>query len=202
MSNTPEGYMEDSQGRLVPTEKISDVDMQRHELVKEIATLAREMQRKLIQFKGRAADDVDAFVELSAEQYGAKLGGKKGNVTLTSFDGRFQIKRQISEYLSFDERLQAAKALIDECLIEWSKDGNANLKALVSDAFQVDKEGRINRGRVLALRRTKIDDPRWEKAMEAIADSIQVEGTKEYLRVYERDGHGAMRAIVLDIAAL
>ena len=59
-------------------------------------------------------NDVQAFVELSAEQYGAKLGGIKGNVTLTSYDGKYKIQRAIAEYLHFDERLQVAKELIDD----------------------------------------------------------------------------------------
>ena len=130
------------------------------------------------------------------------MGGKKGNVTLASFDGRFQIKRQISEFLTFDERLQAAKALIDECLKTWTQGSPSELRALVNDAFQVDKEGRINTGRILGLRRLDIGDDRWARAMQAISDSVQVRDVKAYFRIYERDEHGHMRAIPLDVAAL
>ena len=38
----------------------------------------------------------------------------KGNVTLTSYDGKYKIQRAIAEYLHFDERLQVAKELIDD----------------------------------------------------------------------------------------
>ncbi|REM31517.1 DUF3164 family protein, partial [Mycobacterium tuberculosis] len=73
----------------------------------------------------------------------------------------------------FDERLQAAKALIDECIQSWSKSSNVNLKVLVNDAFQVDQQGKISTGRVLGLRRHDIDDEKWQLAMKAIGDSMQ-----------------------------
>ena len=123
-----------------------------------------------------------------SEQYDAQIGGPKGNVTLISFDGRFKLRRQISENLSFDERLQAAKALIDECIKDWTQGSRTELQALVNDAFQVDKEGRINTGRILGLRRLKIEDDRWLRAMDAISDSLQVTGTTAYVRLYERQG--------------
>jgi hypothetical protein len=120
-----------------------------------------------------------------------------------SFDGRFRLRRQISENLSFDERLQAAKSLIDECIREWTQGSRTELQALINDAFQVDKEGRINTGRILGLRRLNIGDDRWHRAMEAISDSLQVTGTTAYFRLYERVGNGDRYVSVpLDMAAV
>ena len=199
---TPDGYMENAQGHLVPVDRIKEIDLTRHELVMEKVARALELQKQLSDFKAEIMGDIEAFIQLSAEKYQAAVGGKKGNVTLASFDGRFQIKRQISEFLTFDERLQAAKALIDECLKTWTQGSPSELQALVNDAFQVDKEGRINTGRILGLRRLDIDDDRWARAMQAISDSVQVRDVKAYFRIYERDEHGHMRAIPLDVAAL
>ena len=198
----PDGYMENAQGHLVPLAQVKEIDLARHELVMEKVAKAKELQRQLGEFKAEVMDDIEAFIQLSAEKYQAAVGGKKGNVTLASFDGRYQIKRQISEFLTFDERLQAAKALIDECLKTWTQGSPTELQALVNDAFQVDKEGRINTGRILGLRRLDIDDDRWARAMQAISDSVQVRDVKAYFRIYERDEHGHMRAIPLDVAAL
>ena len=72
----------------------------------------------------------------------------------------------------------------------------------MNDAFQVDKEGLINTSRVLSLRRLNIKDEDWEKAMEAISDSIQVASTKPYIRFYERDQTGDYKPITLDMAAI
>ena len=40
------------------------------------------------------------------------------------------------------------------------------------------------------LRRHKIEDDRWQRAMQAIGDSLQILDSKAYVRVYERDAHG------------
>ena len=73
---------------------------------------------------------------------------------------------------------------------------------MVTDAFQVDKSGKINTARVLGLRCLEIHDPDWQKAMQAITESIQISGSKQYLRFYERDEQGKYHQIPLDVAAL
>lgn len=195
-------YWEDSRGRLVPVAMVSEIDRQRDELVRELATAAKDLQEAMRRFKLQAMGDVQAFVDLSAEKYDVKMGGQKGNISLASYDGRLKVQVAISEHLSFDERLQAAKKLIDECLTDWTGDSRDEIKTIVLDAFQVDKEGRINTGRILGLRRLPIDDARWVRAMQAIADSMQVVGSKTYLRIYERAMDGRYNGIALDLAAL
>lgn len=198
-----EGYRADAKGCLVPESLITPIDRTRDELVKELARKARIVRDCLREFKARAFADVNAFVELSAEQYDVKLGGKKGNLTLISFDGSFKLQVAIAEHMVFDERLQAAKHLIDECIIDWSQGSRDEIKVLVQSAFQTDKEGKINTGRVLALRRLDIRDDKWQKAMQAIGESLQVVGSKEYIRFYERIGStDQYQPISLDVAAV
>jgi hypothetical protein len=74
---------------------------------------------------------------------------------------------------------------------------------LVQQAFQTDKEGNLNVGRILGLRRLEIGDPRWQEAMKAISESVQVIGTKQYVRLYERVGDSDRYApIALDMVAV
>ena len=199
----PEGYRQDAKGCLVPESMIKPIDRTRDELVRELARQARIVSDGLREFKTRVFADINAFVDLSAEQYDVKLGGKKGNLTLFSFDGAFKVQIAIAEHMVFDERLQAAKHLIDECIIAWSQGSRDEIKVLVQAAFQTDKEGKINTGRVLALRRLDIRDEKWQKAMQAIGESLQVVGSKEYVRIYERIGNtDQYRPISLDVAAV
>lgn len=198
----PDGYMQDAQGRLVPVTMVKDVDKARDQLVREVVCKAQALRESMAAFLADVMGDVAAFAQLSAEQYGAKIGGDKGNITLTTYDGQYKIQRQVSETLVFDERLQAAKALIDECITEWTEGSRDELKALINDAFQVDKEGRINTGRVLGLRRLNIADERWRQAMQAVSDSLRVAGSKTYVRVYERRPDGKYQPIALDLAAV
>jgi len=184
----PDGYRMDAKGRLIPEESIKPIDQARDELAIELVTKAIELNRQLQQFKAAAFGDIETFVQLSAEQYGVNVGGKKGNVTLLSFDGRYKIQRQVADHITFDERLEAAKGLIDECLKDWTSGAGHEVKTIVQDAFRTDKQGNLRTGAVLALRRHDFDDPRWLKAMDAIADAVQVTGSKSYVRIYERIG--------------
>ncbi len=197
-----EGYMENAQGHQVPLAQVQEIDKARHELVMEKVAKVKAMHELLGKLKVELMADVGAFVALSAERYGAKVGGDKGNVTLLSYDGKFKIARQVAEHITFDERLQAAKALIDECLKDWTQGTRSEIQALIDQAFQVDKEGKISTTRILGLRRLDITDERWLGAMQAIGDSIQVTGTKSYVRIYERQESGAYTAIPLDMAAV
>lgn len=197
----PPGYREDHEGRLIPESKIRPIDLARDALVRELVAQFEAQAQSLSRLKARTLADIAAFVELSAERYEVNLGGNKGNVTLASFDGEFKVIRQVSDNLVFDEGLQAAKALIDECIQAWLADGsNHNIAVLVQDAFQVNKQGRINTGRVLGLRRHQIDDPRWKHAMDAISESLKTSSTSTYVRCYRRDAAGEYQPIALDLA--
>jgi len=193
--------MTDAMGRFVPMRLIKPIDLERHELVCDIAHRAQQMSDSLAKLKAHMMGDIDAFVQLSAEQYDVALGGSKGNLSLISFDGRFKIQRQVQEHLIFDERLQVAKKLVDECIKEWAVGSSDEIRALVEDAFQVNQEGKISTARVLGLRRLQITGTVWLEAMRAISDSIQCAGSKTYLRIYERVGDtDAYRSISLDFA--
>lgn len=198
-----EGYRKDAKGHLVPVELIKPIDLARDELVTELVKKAQTVSALLGEFKASAFGDIKAFVEMSAEQYGAAIGGKKGNVTLLTFDGRFKIIHAVQDSIKFDERLQAARALIDECAAEWTQDARSEVRVLVNEAFRTDKAGEISTGRVLGLRRLEIQDGRWQRAMQAIGEAVQVVGSKSYLRVYERIGDSDQYApIPLDIASI
>lgn len=199
----PAGYWQDASGNLIPESKVKDIDKLRHQVVTDLCTMAEKSRDGLAEFKAHAMQEVAALVSTSMEQYGVKAGGEKGNVTLISFDGRYKLVRQMQDKLTFGEQLMAAKALIDECVHEWAQGANDNIKALVNHAFQTDKEGKINTGRVLGLRRLEIRDAKWQSAMQAIADSIQTASTKPYVRFYKRnDTTGEYQPISLDVAAV
>ena len=198
----PDGYMANAKGHLIPVGNVKEVDKLRDDLARNIVAAAKGVQAVMREFRANTLGDIQAFADLSAEKYGARRGGNKGNLSLLSFDGRYKVQVQISEHMAFDERLQAAKALIDECLTEWAQGSRDEIRAIINQAFDVDKEGRVNTGAILGLRKLDITDGRWRKAMEAIADSLQVVGSKKLLRVYERQEDGSYEPIPLDLAAL
>ncbi|WP_350312388.1 DUF3164 family protein [Dickeya fangzhongdai] len=202
-ATAPEGYWVDAKGVLTPEHLIKPIDSARDELVAELVGRALAVNAALAEFKMTGFADIAAFVALSGGEYGVNLGGKKGNVTLYSYDGRYKIQRAMQDRIAFDERLQAAKALIDECLSDWVEGARPEIHAIINRAFQTEKEGEVNTGAVLALRRLEISDERWQRAMDAIGEAVQVVGSRSYIRVYERIGDSDQyRPIPLDIAGV
>jgi hypothetical protein len=200
---SPDGYWTDARGVLTPERLIKPVDKLRDQLVGEIVERALALNKALTDFKINGFADIAAFIDLSSSEYGVNLGGKKGNVTLYTFDGRYKIQRAMQERIAFDERIQAAKALIDQCLAGWTEKAGPEIKIIASEAFATDKEGNINTSRILGLRRYDIKDERWLQAMTAISEAVQVIGSKSYIRVYERVGDSdEYRSVSLDIAGV
>ena len=203
MSDIPEGYRKDARGNLVPIAKIKAQDLLIDDAVTSLVKRAGIMRDELRILRANALDEVGDLQNLIYQEYGARLGGEKGNVTLTSFDGSKQVQVAVQDTIALGPELQAAKSLIDQCLEEWSADTSENLKVLIGEAFQVRKTGRIDTHRVLGLRRLAIEDTtgKWARAMEAISDAVRVQSTTVYVRFYERRGEdGPMEAITLDIA--
>jgi len=195
-------YRRDARGALVPEETIKPADILIDDAVRSIHAYARDLSAQIARFRGHTYDDLGALQSLLAEKYGARVGGQKGNLTLTTFDGLKKVQLQFQDQIEFGPELQAAKALVDECLREWSAESRSEIRALVSRAFQVDKEGKINRSEIFMLLRVEIDDARWQSAMNAVRDSIRVIGSKSYVRFYERHTpDGGWRAITIDLAS-
>jgi len=197
----PKGYVLNAQGHLVHKSMMTDRDKECDKVVKGLIKKAKHVREELADFKMEAMLAIQDFIDFSAAEYDKKMGGKKGNVTIYSFDGHFKVQRSIAESMVFNERLQIAKELIDECIHKWAKGSRHEIKALIEHAFQVDKQGNVSPSRILGLKSLKIEDETWQSAMQAISDSTQFVGSKAYIRFYELDDAGNYQAISLDIAA-
>ncbi len=201
-TDLPPGYRRDAKQRLVPESTIKAIDLVRDDLVMRYVLRALPLREQLAKFRSDAFSEIDSLIDVAGTEYNAKIGGRKGNVTLYSYDGRYKLIRAISETLAFDERLQVAKSLIDDCVREWSEGTRPEVVVLIQEAFRVDAQGNIRTGNVLGLRRVNIEDARWQQAMRAISDAVQPVESKAYVRLYERDAQGKYQPIALDVAAV
>jgi hypothetical protein len=194
-------FMADAGGRLVPLGLVKPEHKLEDETVRKIVGFALDLNAQIARFRGHTFDDVNSFVDLLSGEYGGKRGGKKGNVTLTSYDGTLKVVVQVQDQLSFGPELQIAKDLVDQCITVWAAGASDEIRALVEHAFQVDKEGRINRAGLFQLRRLDIKDPQWLAAMEALGEAIRVIGSREYVRFYRReDARSNWQPITIDLA--
>lgn len=194
----PAGWRMNTLGHLVPEDKIPELDKLRDEMVIDLIGKAREMAAKMDEFKRAALAQIESFVEVAAQEHGVKFGGTKGNLSFVSYDGRFKILRAIDEHITFTEAMSLAREEIFECIRSWTEGANGNLVELVSRAFEPDKDGHLSASKILALRSYKIDDPKWQHAMDLIGEAVRVQCTVHYLRFYVRDGKDKWRQIALD----
>jgi len=195
-------YLRDAKGNLVPIEAVKPADLLIDEVVRGILGRAQAQSAQIAAFKADTFGQVQSLLDLLAQQYDTIMRGKKGNLTLTTFDGCLKVQVQVADLYDFGPELQVAKTLIDECLTEWSSTGGPELRAIVGRAFSVEKEGHIDRAAMLLLLKVNITDPRWVRAMDAIRDSMRVTGSRAYVRFYERaSGDAAWQGVTIDMAS-
>ncbi|MBA4783376.1 MAG: DUF3164 family protein [Rhizobiales bacterium] len=193
--------MQNAKGGHDPVETIKPQNRLQDELVRQLFFFAEPLSEQISRFKEHCFADISDFEALLAQEYNATIGGKKGNKTLMTNDALMKVSVQVADQITFGPELQIAKSLVDECLIDWSSSAGPELRAITNLAFDVDKEGTINRTALFTLLRYEIEDPRWQQAMRALRDAIRVVGSKLYMRFYKRSSQDApWQAVSLDMA--
>lgn len=194
-------YLPDAKGALIPLETIKPAALLEDELVRKIAGYGLALSDQIARFKGHTFEDLGGFDALLGQEYGLQKGGAKGNKTLMTHDGLWKVQVQVADHIDFGPELQIAKALVDECLNEWASEARAEIRAIVTRAFNTDKAGQINRPEIFMLLRLEIADTRWQQAMRAIRDAMRVVGSKTYVRLYRRPTQTApWQPITIDLA--
>lgn len=194
-------YMPDAKGKLVPVELIDPAAVLEDETVRKIAGYGLALSDQVARFKAHTFTDLSGFEALLAQEYGAARGGAKGNKSFMTYDGLWKVQVQVADHIDFGPQLQIAKELVDECLNEWAQDARAEIRAIVTRAFNTDKAGQINRSEIFMLLRLEIEDPRWQEAMRAIRDAMRVVGSKTYVRLYHRPTlEAGWEAVTIDLA--
>ncbi|SEI21415.1 DUF3164 family protein [Pseudomonas asplenii] len=184
----PAGFVRNAIGHLVPVEQVREHDKLRDGVARDLGNAAEHISALLAEFKKQALADIADLIAVSSERYGVQLGGQKGNVSITTYDGAYKIERAYADRIIFTEEILAARELINQCINAWSEGANDHLRVLVDRAFRANRQGQLMVKDVLSLLRVEINDPAWNMAMTALKDSIQVNGTAVYIRVYKRQG--------------
>ncbi len=199
------GFWLNAKGEAVHPDNIKVVDKLKDEVVEAVLIKAQKIQESMKAFKEEAYKDVEDYFALVLQNYGmdVKSRSKKGNITLENFSGTVKVQIAKAEKLGFDEKLRVAKLKIDEYLEDVTKDSSADIRTLITKAFEVDKEGNIDSKKIFALKSYEISDKRWKEAMEIIEDSKHVTAITPYIRFYKRNSiEDKWEFIKLDIAGV
>lgn len=173
------------------------------QLVECILRKVEEHNKLLKALKDDINDDIESYLDILLEKYNinAKDSAKKGNFTFEDYAKTLKVQVQMAEKIQFNDKLNIAKAKIDEYLNDIVKDSSEDIKVLINKAFEVDKKGNLDSKKILSLRSYDIKDARWKEAMEIIAESVEIVGIKPYIRFYKRDkATDSYTAISLDFA--
>ncbi len=199
----PAGYMQNQHGDLVREENVKEIDKLKDQAAIELAESAKDIHMNLVRFKRRALDDIRDLIQIAAEKYGEKLGGEKGNISISSYDGRYKIQRVFASRISFGLELKAAESLFTKYLDSVTASVENDVRVLIEGAFKTTRGGNLRTSELLRLLSFEIKHPAWIQACEALKDSISVDGSTVYVRAYERvNDSDQYRPIPLDIAAV
>ena len=198
-THVKERTLTDAQGREFPVKVLHTEIVEKDAAVKKAMDCALKLQERIISDKQKLIQTIEKYLNDAARRNNLEW---KGNALLISFDEKYRVEMRFREKIQFGIELQLAKQKIDECIKAWSADSNDNLKAIVNDAFQLDKNGQLARYRIFSLRRFKIKDPVWKEAMELIDKAILVTSTKQYISFAVRDEAGNYNRIVLNFSTL
>lgn len=195
-------YMPDGTGKLTAVEAIPARKVLRDEMVRREFGFALALSEQIARFKAHVIANLGAFDALIAQEYGVETGGEKGNRSYTSYDGLWKIEVRVQPRIGYSSEMQSAKALFDVCMREWSADTPPELRSIVTNAFDVDREGQINRTNVHILLSVESDDPRFREGQRALRDAEYTISSKEYVRFSMRpDFRSKWQTVTIDLAS-
>lgn len=182
----PKGYWRDAKGNLVHERNVRETDRDMDAVVRRIHGFGEPLSEQMWRFRDHTTADIAAFADRVVERYGGKIGGRKGNIQLLTFDGCRRVLLAQADRIAVGPEIVAAQALVEACVARWAAGSRRELRALVDQAFVAREDGTVSVAELLRLRRVEIDDAEWRTCQDAIADALRPTGKAEYIRLYRR----------------
>ncbi|MFT8896745.1 MAG: DUF3164 family protein [Acetobacter sp.] len=199
-----EEMIRNGDGCLVPVSRLRPDVVLTDQVTRSIVRKMRELAEHNARVKREIFEEVQAYQELMFERYRAKLGGRRGGLTISSFNDLQRVTLQTTDYSRVTAALPAAQALMNEILDDLTGNVGADIRTLIMAAFERDeKTGRVNVQRLNGLKKYSLDHPKWPDFIMAINDAIEPAGSKESVRAYARSSHtDEPQQIVVDFSRL
>lgn len=175
-------------------------------LVKKGIAMAEKLSEIVEGYNQQITKLVMEYLDATADSYGAAW---QGNAILKSFDGTMQIEVDIKQQKSYDERLAIAGEKIRNWLdskLEKVADPQTRkvfeqVSQIAKTALRIDHKGNVDQAKLIQLRKFEFSsEPEWVEAMELIAASERITGTKRYIRFSKANEKGKLEAIPVDFS--
>ena len=192
--------LKDENGNEIPVKYLDPVVVERDKLVEEMIKKVEKKEAELKEFKKECFGKIEAYLNKTAAKYNEKW---QGNASLMNFSKTKQVSLKINKILIFDERLNMAKAKIDEFLKSKTENADDDIKTLVLRAFAVDKKGNVDFKQIVSLKQFKFKNPLWEEAIAIIDEAMDVVGSREYIQFATRkDARKDWQSLILNFASI
>lgn len=200
---TKSGDWVNRNGKLIPSKNIPKHIRKRDMTVTKIIKMALTLQKQMKSTKEKMHKAVIDYCKFVAEVKESSDLTPDGNLQLSDYANLNLVSLYQNQIIGFDEQLNVAKAIINKCLVKWSKDSNVNLRIVVDNAFKLDSKGNLNKSMILSLCQIEINDKDWTKAISLIKSSIFAKETRQYLKIATREKTSdKFQGVVLDMSTL
>ena len=195
-------FLENSKGKRVPIELINPADRDRERMINQVFELAEELQVQLIETKQKMYFAIAEFMK--------KHGGvpefdvaSMEQLHFTDFAAKRQLQIRKAEKIDYNEQLNTALRLLNECVEEWTQGDRPELCSLIQQVVSAGKKGKIDHAMLLRLQRINSTYPKFQKAQQLIAASINTYFAKQYLLIRKRDNaEGKFQTVNLNFSGI
>ena len=195
--------MTDAQGQTVPVAYVKPYDRERDRVARRILKRWQDERDRLARLKAETLADIAKLQTFGRDKCDQQLGGSKGNVQFSSFDGTIRVRLDARTMVEFDDRFRQAQELIlsyaDQLV---GATGEHDIATIIRAALTPNSGGMLARSRVIGLLRLNIKADKWMRAMELLRECQLVKSGKTYIYVETRSGDGEWNMIPLDVAAI
>lgn len=196
--------MTDAQGQVVPVSYVKPYDRERDRIARRILQRWIAERDRIARLKAETLDDIAKLQAMGRSKYGEQVGGAKGNVQFSSFDGLIRVRLDARTMVEFDDRFRQAQDLILAYADELAgSTGEQDIVTIIRAALTPNAGGMLARSRLIGLLRINIKAEKWLLAMDLLRECQLVKSGKTYIYVETRRSVDCdWEMIPIDIAAI
>lgn len=198
----------DPQGNHIPDKYIPPHERREDALVMNIAEPMLAISEAMEQSKAIIMQAVSGYLADLAAENGEEALNDGGNYTWRDFSGFYKVELKNAKIQQFDDRIKVAAQKLERVIDGWAVGaaGRDELKALATEAFESDEQGRISPGKVFRLQKRLRGlaqaNPEIDDVVRLIADSVVVIGRKQYITLSRRNEDGTWESVPMDFARI
>jgi hypothetical protein len=164
---------------------------------------ARDLNKRLTEFKSKCISEMFAFRE-QMQEYGGIRKNSKGGFQIRHSETGYCVVLRRNAKPEYDERADMAEDLIKDFLSDSVKKRSMADYRAISALLEKNKKGEFTPGRISAFLKIKdnYDDPRWLKAMTLFEESFNVREISFSVEFYEKDELGKDQILPLNFSAI